>query len=816
MLGRLFARGATAPPVEGEDQNPAIPTSYLEESETRTLIYRLPISPVAETKLDPNKDMRVALIVDHPQCEAVVFDSASYQETPLLSHPSPDTVPYLERLSGGLTRSFSSLSLTSSSDSASKTPSPLGQRQSFNGLNSQQQSPRNFPNATPVSAVSAYQTHYKDLPEPLSLPLLKQVVFGYTPLVIKKSITKLHLLPDNKSGKKTFLISLLFKVKVPTDQPPTVFTHLRRENSEIRFPGGPSSLVRSEFSEISPEYDSLAWNPDGIYFPQKEDAKASYKEIRCGLCIYFSPPRDNPDALVNHWEDVVHALLELQATVSKRIVEFLCSINQAKESAAPISRKGLARRFSLISDVSLIRSTEKFRYRVYKGLRIPRVVCGQDRWSELYRELKWAMQRFDDFEAGVSFLASLIACFVNLNKGLLTGRFHIGKSPPVRSVLVANNRIYGRKLIFILSSLIHDASLAKLVQQGVFSEDNSPDFYRYDSRAMTVSGDSSSTVGSFSAESLISPNKVNSLESNGWEVGSNSCQTEFSSAQAIPYMVKPSASPSHLLSRSLARSYSRSRLPSIDNIYRSFTSTGSLFSSGTSDLAGSPGSSIFDEDLVDHPHLSDDGSFSMTKDYTQDHAIERTVDLISRNGIKRGSNIDPPSSPLYSVYSNDEGVLDVKIEDLEDYENDDSPIILPPVAGHVQEFHSDYLVQAVPNYRELEDNITKTMALDAKEWGCGRSSDGILSTTMIIHLRNRELYEWKLTEVAEEGESLVPRLVKKKLYSTRQQSEESINHCRSVEAQLKDIMSSKQEHHPTEQQLETLKGAFWSCFGLLV
>lgn len=815
MLGRLFARGATAP-VEGEDQNPAIPTSYLEESETRNLIYRLPIAPIAETRLDPNKDMRVALIVDHPQCEAVVFDSATYQEMPAPSHPSPENMPYLERLSGGLTRSFSSLSLTSSGDSSSKTPSPLGQRQSFNGLNSHQQTPRHASNPTPVSAVSAYQTHYKDLPEPLSLPLLKQVVFGYTPLVIKKPITKLHLLPDNKSGRKTFLISLLFKVKVPTDQPLTVFTHRRREGSEMRFPGGPSSLARSEFSTPASENDALVWNPDGIFFPQKDDAANFYKEVRCGLCIYFSPPRENPDALVNHWEDVVHALLELQASVSKRIVEFLSSIDEAKESVAPVTKKGLARRFSLISDVSLVRSTEKFRYRVYKGLRIPRVVCGQDRWNELYRELKWAMHRFDDVEAGVSFLASLIAFFVDLSRGLLAGNFQIGKSPPVRTVLVANNRVYARKLIFILSSLIHDGSSAKLVQQGIFDEQNSSDIYRCDSRAMTVNGDSTSIAGSLSAESFISLNRISSLESQGWDISSNSCQTEFSTAQAIPYMVKPAASPTHLLSRSLARSYSRSRLPSLDNIYRSVTSTGSLFSSGASEFAGSPGSSVFDEDLVDHPHYSEDGSFSMTKDYTQEHGIERTVDLISRNGITRGSNADPPSSPLYSVYSNDEGVLDVKIEDLEFYEDDDSPIVLPPVAGHVQEFHSDYLVQAVPNYRELEDNITKTMALDAREWGSGRSLDGTLSSTMIIHLRNRELYEWKLIEQGEQGEPTVPRLFKKKLYSSRLQSEQSLNHCRSVETQLRDIISSNQEHHPTELQLETLKTAFWSCFGLVV
>lgn len=160
------------------------------------------------------------------------------------------------------------------------------------------------------------------------------------------------------------------------------------------------------------------------------------------------------------------------------------------------------------------------------------------------------------------------------------------------------------------------------------------------------------------------------------------------------------------------------------------------------------------------------------------------------------------------------------------------PIILPPVAGHIPDFHPDFGIQAVPLNRDLEEKIARAMVRDADvipvpKWASQAISEQpndvhspvnedtiptddpvTLSRSLIVNLKKREIYEWALTRQCSSN-GCRQELVRRKLYSGRRPQGEYSSLAPQVSAILREIVDNSKGDN-----IHALKKAYKSRFNL--
>lgn len=893
MLGRLFSSslggGSSSYGTNGGGgadggHHSGAPISMLEEADTRSLLYgSAVVKSKADLKIEPARDIRVVVISDLQFLDDFLFDSHSTQE-PQSSSDRP--FPPLVRAASYMGPEHQQRAASSA------TPSP--------------------PPPSPGGSGG---------PEPLPLALLREVLFGPTPIRFHSSVMKLHPFPNTNSDKpsrRTWLVSKMFKIGQNDllDSVPTKFVSEYKSAPTTTNPlaASPSNREESASSPVSFQWkadeeddeeeeeeeegddgdednylsgsileSTNTWNPrNSVNYsltpPMPQD-------VGCGICVFFNLPSDSQTMLTNHWEELSYALADLQKVVFNRLVEILPSVLREYQA----NRRGTAskintRKYSGLcdSDEGIRHAVDFFRTRFYGVVRIPRVICGQNRWSELFQEIKWAChsldQQQDDFVSSI--ITSFIQCNVKLVSQSRKGWQKNGDDTlPTRTILVGNNRITARRLIFILTSLINDLS-TKLWNQKMSKYNTQLTMEDTDDDDDDSAG-ASKAMSSTSSSPASRSHAVFSSTEGGWEIPASSTRTsESSSTCTMPHVVRPSFSSSSLSNSLSSPSHqARMRYPSFEGLRKSFGSSSgggggggnnnSLFSSlwfSNSTMAGASFTSTdsFLDDLGptqnnaydDLPNsLPATGNGNDRPKLDRWDSSERTATTLRpfNNRMTRTQTSDsicssfsdtqpPPESPKDSHINNDginyrfveQGGVDVL--EVDSLDTSDAalarPIILPPVAGHIPDFHPDFGIQAVPLNRDLEEKIARAMVRDADvipvpKWASQAKSDQpndvdsfengetiptddpvTLSRSLIVNLKKREIYEWAVTRQCSSN-GCRQELIRRKLYSGRKPQGEYSSLAPQVTSILREIIDNSKGDN-----VQALKKAYKSRFNL--
>lgn len=595
---------------------------------------------------------------------------------------------------------------------------------------------------------------------------LQDKVFGSSQIKYTGPVTKLHPFPlsDNeasdKSQKKSqqkWLVSRLFRPPSANSPNP--------DSSSMRV-SGPAKA------------NGVSWNSTA---PTSAPKASSLADYTCAICVFISAASDSSSCITNCWDELSAALLQLQQTVSARLAQCLPSNYRDFHAytVGPLPRflnatgNNAPCCFSVNDDNEINHAVNVFRLRFTSAVQIPRVLCGQNRWSELLRELRWAASYFNRDSKKESFLAKVLTAFITFNEPLLGEQHRITAALGQilgRTVLVGDP-VKAQRLIFILSFLIRDPSAPSSPKQPQqqFEDD------------LHIS---SETTNLFCPTSTPLP--VHGCV--GWEIP-KSCQPQVAESPSIctmSHVIQPSTTANGSYgSRSISSSLS-SRLSAITptsalhhvaaNVFRkaanslspslsfsnSFSSMSALWPSQQRS-SGRAGSSA-DEVLFHSPPPpvvnADDRRLMFSEyEYYSEPAKRATTstlgDLATLTVNSRSNSTASQSSLAFSLImdhsSNSGGTqssvctstsyesvpipeksavcLDVPalLDDKEDlfgfcdqqqqqqwYEQPQVPVIqagtLPAVAGFNEQFHPDFWVQACPKSSNLEAQIMNALA----------------------------------------------------------------------------------------------------------
>lgn len=333
-----------------------------------------------------------------------------------------------------------------------------------------------------------------------SFHALQDRVFGSSQIKYNGPVTKLHPFPlaaDSTSHK--WLVSRLFRLeqKLPRKLSSTKVSSTKVSTTVGTYPNPayPASH-HARLSDVS-ENDNVAAGAAGSMSPKVAD-------YTCAICVFISSGSDSYSCITNYWNELSAALLQLQQAITARLVEQL-------PMAYRDFQRDPSRNYHCFSlDEEIKHSVDTFKHRFLDAVRIPRVICGQKRWSELLGELRWADSHFEK-----SFLPKLITTFIKYNSHLLATT---GCSTSLGQILtrtvIVGDRIATRRLIFILAALIHSSN---------FTDGNQTPFTNrfHNTRRMEFPDDSDeddTPLRSASTSSLCNQNLLPVQGGVGWEI----------------------------------------------------------------------------------------------------------------------------------------------------------------------------------------------------------------------------------------------------------------------------------------------------------
>ncbi|ANB13855.1 hypothetical protein AWJ20_4806 [Sugiyamaella lignohabitans] len=999
MLGRLLSHAFTSPDgssspdggrfsrasspnfvsigdgANDDEIHPTFPVSFLDEADTRNLLYGQSFTPAGILSLDVLKDIRVVVICDSSCVGGFIYDSArevtasgsvntnnsvSGGKTSITPHRgsldhrtnSPSLVASTLSSVSALTRSFSSTALSSAAaiNNLSGLGIGLGQTDSTtanpdgvtSGKGLGDSSPSNKPLARPntiaspqISSgrVSAPNSPHRrkssgnnlptiapDVAPILQLALLKDLVFGYSAMKFQGQLTKIHPLPRSKgssSKKQPWIVSRIFKIAV--DDPSLNRTDpVNRQSTTMRVDSAPKQFLTSTGSTISNasvdtnntdltvddadnENDSAT---DGLpgWQPKSNSTVPPLpphtKDVRCAICISFNLPPESEDAITNHWTELSYALADLQATIYRKLERQLPQVvlDSRRKKHTPIMSGGHGSGlnhdsrfsggrvlYSIDGDLEIQNAVDFFKSRFSTALRIPRVLCGQDNWSDLYSEMCIAAKKWEGTSDG-GFLGAMICCYIDFNKDLLGGLIHEDDDIPKRTIILANNRIVSRKLIFILSSLIRSRTSERIRKRISLANSLNDSFVKtHTQRSSSVS--TTYSVGTNSPRTRTSAKF--SFVDGGWEVSQPASMIEPVGTVAIPHVVRPSFSSSSLAHSVGYGSTSDALSSSING--RNSRNSGGFFSNlwnSDNSYPETPGTPY--DDYYFHEQLAnadrDMASSFQSKNFTigdttngtvtpslirpsmsRCHSSERSATTLNtinhrlyhrqhtgesnisannphtslhqRTLLQNASDNDLtnlsylPTAPPYRLVHDEENqiVIDVSESATPDQPYEDlRPIVLPRVAGHVSNFHPDFILQACPITRDLEDQISRTMLRDGdvnsvsiaarNSISSVPSKRQALSKSLIINLRTREISTYTLVASTDETSNMTQKLVRKVVFANHKPSPGFSTAFANISKQIADIVEGEEGtiHSPNRGAYFTsLVKAFEGCFGLL-
>lgn len=214
---------------------------------------------------------------------------------------------------------------------------------------------------------------------------------------------------------------------------------------------------------------------------------------------YSDGGEDGMDAITQHWDIIMRALTHLQSVVATMLFPMLKAVDYSSPEPfhpnlpAQVARTpsvSTHRRGStasqvkppktnaklvtlpancLMQDTALGREVDAARIRIVTGLRATRVVTGQGRWGPWRDEARWVAKWAVGKEQG-SFFFTLLTGFLATHNDWLQalspvwyrrryyqqqkGRSEEDTSLPCRTIIVSNDKMVARRLIFLLSAFL--------------------------------------------------------------------------------------------------------------------------------------------------------------------------------------------------------------------------------------------------------------------------------------------------------------------------------------------------------------------------
>lgn len=208
---------------------------------------------------------------------------------------------------------------------------------------------------------------------------------------------------------------------------------------------------------------------------------------------------DGMDAITQHWDIIMRALTHLQSVVATMLFPMLKTVDYSSPEPhhpnlpAPMARTPSAsahRRGSgasqakppktnaklvtlpahcLMQEAALGREVDAARIRIVSGLRATRVITGQGRWGPWRDEARWVAKWAGGKEQGAFFFTLLTGFLATHNDWLQAlspvwyrrryyqqqkGRGEEDASLPCRTIIVSNDKMVARRLIFLLSAFL--------------------------------------------------------------------------------------------------------------------------------------------------------------------------------------------------------------------------------------------------------------------------------------------------------------------------------------------------------------------------
>ncbi|KAF5092097.1 hypothetical protein D0Z03_003054, partial [Geotrichum reessii] len=530
-------------------------------------------------------------------------------------------------------------------------------------------------------------------PEIATLHSLQDHVFGSSQIKYTGPVTKLHPFPSDNSTQ-TWLVSRLFRLD-------------RCDSTSPK-----QSNPNKKFDDVS--------------------------DYTCAVCVFITTPTTVETCLTDYWPELSAAMLQLQHSISLKLSALL-----------PLCYKDFTQHLRQpLRDDDIRHAVDTFRQRFSSTLQIPRVVCGQKNWPKVFKELIWAWNIYDK-----TFISAALASFIKYNSNFLSSP---GAPSPVRTVVVGD-RMSTRKFIYILTSFICDSSSTDFMQYLVdtrFGEESSlgAKSSAYCSTALPVPDDEGWQIP-VTHEGRVAKSTSICTMSHVVKPSFSICSSSLSSSSSSSSVVSlaaasrlsippfsPSTSFQQMASsmfRKAASSFSPSSLTSShsSSFWQLPLSRSNSIASVDDVLFHSP--SVEEREFEYFAEVRRTRGFYNNKVSKSSNATinnNRSCSSESKNSSLSSLMLEQPTFDTLKINTvkADPHVVDVPELESDDAENNwDNKPVLPRVAGHVPEFHPDFVMQGL-------SPAAATTALDEYRRTMG-NSDEILIVIDLTQQRVRLL-----------------------------------------------------------------------------
>ncbi|POS81240.1 hypothetical protein DHEL01_v200340 [Diaporthe helianthi] len=205
---------------------------------------------------------------------------------------------------------------------------------------------------------------------------------------------------------------------------------------------------------------------------------------------FHTDSEERIDAITRHWDVIMRSLTSLQSTVATELLALLKQADISSPSPAPSSVTSHVSRVPSIASQKPPKTNTKFisllpnclahdkllkaevdaaRARIVSGLRATRVVTGQNRWGIWREEARWVERWAGGRDQGFFFF-NLLTGFLSVHtdwlQALSPSRYRRQFSAlqklktdddlslPARTIVVSQDRVAARRLIFLLSAFL--------------------------------------------------------------------------------------------------------------------------------------------------------------------------------------------------------------------------------------------------------------------------------------------------------------------------------------------------------------------------
>lgn len=434
------------------------PVSVIDEADTRNLLYGATnIESSGIAKIDGLKDIRVVILGDISRLDVPFYDTAfNSSDYPLSSHVSSGSVPSQQQRRSSLP-SYSPPNLQAYLKYAAEIPSFTNlQTRVFGHSYMRYNGPVTKLHPLPFAEVQLHNDRSDGNNSSVNNNnKVSEGCIGANPNLSNSSepshsspkrvwlVSRVFRLSQND---KSLSMSTTC-ASTPSDVASSSLNYLIKDSFAKRFSFGTDKPdLKNSSTNASPKNHSLnQYNnnprissvstlsnthfPTNKKTPSNSSQDSNTSDYLVAICLFITVPQESQSDITNYWEELTAALLQLQVTVSKELLSNLplfsreftpAPYSDSFQNTGPLSTGiKISQRFAANQSVShqhqlnnscssrrsfyrytlngnfkIKNAIETFRARFLVSVRVPRVICGQEKWSELVGIFKWALTSF--------------------------------------------------------------------------------------------------------------------------------------------------------------------------------------------------------------------------------------------------------------------------------------------------------------------------------------------------------------------------------------------------------------------------------------